>query len=222
MRRKILALAVALTVIAGLSTSVLVKAAFSDAGSFKNVVAVSNNDEDINESKRLLEEALKEKKFYKYNIAYASIDKIKDENVKGKLMGELASIANVIYSDEINKFNKQLIQLVETKGNGKLYDEIEADLRKSTLYDLDREYLLGELTGWGKNLVYTTDYQLAVEKVVYAWDRLLKGTDTQTNYAIAEAEKAIKLVKNKHSKDYLSEQLDQIRQQTEFTVIDIN
>lgn len=222
MKRKVVALVASMTVLVGLSTSALVRAEFLDVNVLRNVVAVSNEDEIINESRRLLDEALAEKKFYKFNFALASINKIKDENVKGMLMGQLNTIATDVYSNEINKYIAKLINLVETDGSGELYDEIEVGLRKSTLDYMDREYLLGELTGWGKKLVYTTDYQNAVDKVVYAWNMLTNGTEANINSAISDAERAINSIRNKHSREYLSGQLRQIKEQTEFTIVEIN
>jgi hypothetical protein len=221
MRRKILTLIILMTIIVGSSASVLVKAAFSNAGMLGNVVALSNEDELVNQSRKLLEEALTEKKFYKYNIAYASMNKIKDANIKGELMGQLASISSIVYSDDINMYIGMLEKLVQSGGSGKLYDEIEKELRKSTLDDFDEGYLLGELTSWGKKLVYTPDYQLAVDRVVDAWKMLSVGTDANINEAIANAERAINGVRNKYGKEYLGAQLEQIRQQAEFTVIEI-
>jgi hypothetical protein len=221
MRRKILALIIFMTIISGLSTSVLVRAAFSDTSILGNVAALSNEDELINKSKKLVEEALAERKFYKYNIAYASINSIEDANVKGELMGQLASISTIVFTDDINRYIGMLQDLVQSGGSGKLYDEIEKEFKDSSLDDFDKGYLLGELTSWGKKLVYTPDYQLAVDRVVDAWKILSIGTDANISEAIANAEKAINGVRNRYGKEYLADQLEQIRQQAEFTVIEI-
>lgn len=222
MKRKVLALIVSLTVVAGLSASILVKAALPEAGGIMTVAAVSNDEETINQSRKLLEEALAEKTFYKYNVAYSSINSIKDSSVRDSLLAQLGTIADIVWSDDVKKFNRMLDSLVSTNGSGEIYDNIQNEVGKSSLTDVDKAYLLGELTSWGRRIVYTSDYGNAVDKVVYAWKMLSNGTEANINSAISDAEKAINEVKNTYSKSYLINQLKQIKEQTEFTVVDIS
>lgn len=222
MKNKIIALSLSAILTVGVSITAFAKSAVLNTNQVQNVAALTSEEQLINQSRKLVDEALVEKKFYKYNIAYASVNRISDAYIKGELLGKLATISEVVFTSEINGYIGLLTQLVQSGGSGKLYDEIEAEFRKSPLDDFDKGYLLGELTGWGKKLVYTTDYQTAVDRVVDAWTMLSKGSDTNTNAAIAAAEKAINGVKNRYSKDYLTNQLEQIKQQTEFTVIEIS
>jgi hypothetical protein len=222
MKRKVLSLIVSLTVLVGLSTSVFVKASLSETRELNNVVAAVSEDGIINESRRLLEEALREKTFYKYNVAYASISKIQDSGIRDTLLGQLGAIAGIVWTEDVKKFNNMLDNLVKTDGSGEIYDKIQGEVGKSSLTEIDKGYLLTELNSWGRRIVYTNDYSNAVEKVVYAWKMLTTGTDANINSAISEADRAINAVKNKHSREYLAEQLRQIREQTEFTVIEIN
>jgi hypothetical protein len=201
MKRKIVALMLSLTVVMGLSTSV-----FANSSDARNK----------------LNEALRERTFYKYNVAYNEIVKLEDAALRDQMLGELGAIADVVWTSDVKKFNSMLDNLVNTKGSGKIYDDIEAQVGGSSLAEEDKQYLLGELTSWGKRIVYTSDYSDAVEKVVYAWKMLSSGSEVNLNNAITAAEKAINSVKNSYSKVYLSDQLKQIKEKGEFTVVDIS
>lgn len=201
MKRKIIALMVSLTVVMGLSTSV-----FANSSDARNK----------------LNEALRDRTFYKYNVAYNEIVKLEDAALRDQMLGELGTIADVVWTSDVKKFNSMLDNLVNTKGSGKVYDEIEAQVSGSSLAEEDKQYLLGELTSWGKRIVYTSDYADAVNKIVYAWEMLSSGSEVNLNNAITAAEKAINSVKNSYSKVYLSDQLKQIKEKGEFTVIDIS
>jgi hypothetical protein len=222
MKRKIVATILSLTIVVGLSTSVLVKAALPEGRGIINVAAATGDEEIISESRRLVEQALTERTFYKYNVAYAAINKINDAAVKESLLGQLGVIAGVVWTDDVKKFNSMLDNLVKTNGSGEIYDKIQAEVGNSSLADVDQAYLLGELTSWGRRIVYTTDYGSAVNSVVSAWNKLEKGTEAEINLAISNAERAIGSVKNGYSKNYLLGQLKQIKDQTEFTVVEIN
>jgi hypothetical protein len=222
MIKKLVAFALSAIMVVGVSTIALASASASNINAVQYAAALTSEEELISKSRKLVDEALAEKKFYKYNIAYASVNSINDVYIKGELLGKLATISDLVFTPEINRYIGMLTDLVQSGGSGKLYDEIEADFRKSPLDDFDKGYLLGELTGWGKKLVYTPDYQTAVDRVVDAWTMLSKGSEANTNAAIAAAEKAINGIKNRYSKDYLTEQLEQIKLQTEFTVIEIS
>lgn len=220
MKKKVMAFALAIMITAGLSTSALANNAYKNSN-LGNITYAYGEDEVVRESRRLVEEALKERKFYKYNIAYASVNRIKDEYVKGELLGKLASISEIVFTSDIKRYISMLENLVQSGGSGKIYDEIEAEFRNSALDDFDEGYLLGELTSWGRKLVYTPDYQYAVDRVVDAWNLLSNGTDSSINSAILQADKAIAAIKNRQSKEYLNSQLEQIRQKMEFGVIEI-
>jgi hypothetical protein len=157
----------------------------------------------------LLNKALVDKTFYNYNMAYAAIMKIEASDVQASYLGKLATIEKEVLTPTVNNFTIKLDELGKTS-SGKLYDEIVTEVSNSTLGEMDKGYLLGELTSWGLKLVYTSDYVTAVEKIKIAW---LSLKDVSTNYdnAIKEAENAIANVKNTYSKAYLNEQLSAIR-----------
>lgn len=219
MKKKVGALIISGILLLGFSGTVLASAKLLEA---KNVKVAAVNQKDLNEAQFLLDQALKERTFYKYNLAYTAILKIGDQVYRDSLMNELAAIMDIVWSPDVKLFNSMLDRLVSTKGSGKIYDEMEAAVSKSTLHEEDKGYLLGELTSWGKRLVYTTDYADAVDKVVYAWIMLKNGTEQNISVAISEAQNAIKGVKNNYSRDYLTEQINQVKLQSEFSIIEIN
>jgi hypothetical protein len=103
---------------------------------------------------------------------------------------------------------------LSNSASGRLYDRLESELRSSDLYYIDNEYLLGELTSWGKKLVYTDDYKAGVDSVVNEWNCLAKAqynNDSSTLQAISDSENAISKVNNSDNKAYLTEQLQQVK-----------
>jgi hypothetical protein len=168
----------------------------------------------------ILNEALNEKTFYKYNLTYGLLMKINDASVRDPLLSSLSTIHDTVWTSDVKAHVASLDELTKT-GSGKTYDKMDTDINKTNLSAIDKGYLLGELTGWGRNLVFTSDYQNAVNKVVYAWKMLDTGTDQNITVAIADAQTAINSVKNMYSKSYLSEELANIKAQTEFSVVEI-
>lgn len=220
MKKKVGAIIISAALLLGLSSTALANAKLLDGKAINKVAAV--NQYDLSEAKRLLKEALDDKNFYRYNMAYTAIMKIQDPVYRDPLLGQLAGIMNDVWSPDVKKFNLMLDDLVKTNGSGKIYDEMEASVYKSNLVDLDKWYLLGELTSWGKRMVYSYDYTDAVDKVVYAWKMLSDGTEQNLNSAISDAETAVRGVRNTYSRDYLTSQIAQIKEKSEFSIIEIN
>lgn len=151
----------------------------------------------------LLQTALSQKTFYSFNMAYDAILKIEDGNVKRAMLTKLDALTAVVWTEDIKKFNLALEKLVQT-ASGRLYDQIVAEVANSKLNEMDKGYLLGELTGWGKRLVYTPDYTAAVDSVVSAWT----NTDEDT---LRDAEDLISKVVNSYSREYLTEELQNVK-----------
>jgi hypothetical protein len=166
-----------------------------------SVFASSTGTINIDTQQNLLNIALSNRTFYNYNMAFFSILDVKDENVKNQLLSKLATISNEIYTPEILHYLDLLAQVAQN-GSGKVYDQTEAELRNSKLNDFDKGYLLGELTSWGKQKVYSADYISAVDEVILAWNN---------KDLISQAEDLINKVSNTYSKDYLLEQLALIK-----------
>lgn len=162
------------------------------------------------EAENILQQALNEKTFYKYNVAYEAIMKVEDGKTRDDLMVRLSSIANIVWTEDIRKFNSMLAELLNTKGSGKIYDDIQSQVNSALLNEVDKAYLLGELNSWGRKLVYTPDYADAVDKVVMAWNSLNRSK-ADYDYSITKAQKVVANVKNPHSKEYLLDQIKQIK-----------
>jgi hypothetical protein len=157
----------------------------------------------------LLKQALTNKTFYDYNMAAAAIMKIQDIKIRDPYLWKLGTITNEVLTPAVNSFTKKLEVLRDTS-SGRLYDEIVADVTNSNLGNMDKGYLLGELTGWGRKLVYSPDYTAAVDKLVIAWNSLNDSTINYDN-AVTEASNAISNVINSLNKDYLKEQLQVLK-----------
>jgi hypothetical protein len=168
--------------------------------------------EQATQAQKLLDQALGEKTFYKYNLAYSAISNIKDISVQNKLMGKLASLQNVIWTEDINKYMTLLNKLTKT-GSGKVYDELVDQIQNTNLQDVDKTYLLDEVTGWGKKLVFTSDYSAAVDKLVTAWSHVNDNDKTALDEAVNDATKAIVNISNTYNKEYLTEQMQLIKKQ---------
>lgn len=163
--------------------------------------------EAINTASQLTDNALRNKTFYDYNIAYEVIQKVTDDSVKQTLLSKLASIATFIWTDEIKTINNRMIQLAST-GSGKIYDEIQGEIQNTNLTKTDKEYFLGEVSSWGKKLVFTDDYKLALDSIITVWNSL---NTSEVNQALANAEENVRNIKNSVNRDYLQQQLNQIK-----------
>jgi hypothetical protein len=154
-------------------------------------------------AEELLQTALSQKTFYSFNMAYDAILKMEDGSGKSAMLSKLDTLTAIVWTEDIRKFNLALDELVQT-ASGKLYDQIVAEVSNSKLKEMDKGYLLGELTGWGKRLVYTADYTAAVDAVVNAWTNRSENT-------IKEAETLISKVENSYSREYLLEEIGNVK-----------
>jgi hypothetical protein len=151
----------------------------------------------------LVEKALAEKDFYHFNIAYYKAVKVSDEKSKAEILDKLAGIHDLVWNADIANINGILDQLVVT-ASGKIYDDIQVVINNANISAVDKGYLLGEVTSWGKKLVFTDEYRAAVDAVVNAWNKL----DADS---VSKAEAAIAKVTNTYSKDYLLGEVAKIK-----------
>lgn len=162
---------------------------------------------ELNNSKYtsgLVEEAIKAKTFYNYNIAYNQVMKLTDSKSKEELLNKLSTISTLVWNEDIKYINSELDKLVST-ASGKIYDEIQVKIEATALNEVDKAYLMGEVTSWGKKLVWTEEYLKATEEIVKAWTNI-------TEININKAEEAVSKIKNEYSKQYLLEELGKIKQ----------
>lgn len=186
MRNRIICFIIAASVTAGiLSSPITAKASASNAAA-------------------MVDEALKEKTFYHYNMAYFGITKLQSESEKNLLFSKLSAIAGEVWTDSIRALNRKIDDMVKT-ASGRIYDELEANIQSADIYQIDKEYLLGELTSWGRRLVWTPEYKEGVSSVITAWT-------TNDEQAVLNAEAVINRLTNTYSREYLLEQWQQAKE----------
>lgn len=153
---------------------------------------VSAEEVDV---KLMVEEALKNKTFYHYNTAYYNITNMPETKEKAELLNQLATIQNVVWTEEVQKSLEMLAEMTKT-ASGKTYYEIEQYVTNSKLGEMDKGYLLGELTSWGRKLVWTEEYSKAMKA-------LMELGPNPTEEALGTTEMLIAEVKNEPSKEFL-------------------
>jgi competence protein ComEC len=158
---------------------------------------------DTNTATQLLNDALQQKTFYHYNMAYFEIMKLQDESLQAELLGKLGTIGNAVWTKEISDINAILHEMVRTS-SGRIYDSIQVDINNANIHELDKHYLLGEVTSWGRRLVWTSDYTAGVQGVVDAWTNM----DT---FSINNAENVVGRITNQYSKEYLLDEIAGIK-----------
>lgn len=158
---------------------------------------------DAEGASSLISKTESERSFYYYNEAYNEIIKLDNETKKNELLGKLASLYSVVWNQDIININKELDTLVKT-ASGKVYEDVQVIIANANIYYLDKEYLLGEVTSWGKQLVWTEDYSLAMEALLNAW------TNTNAD-SVKKAENAINSINNSYSRQYLLDELNNLR-----------
>jgi hypothetical protein len=156
-----------------------------------------------NNANTALNEALKQKTFYHYNMAYFEIDKLQNEAVKNEMLGKLSAIAGEIWTNDIKNINSMIHEMAQNS-SGKIYDQVQVVINKSNVQEVDKQYLLGEVTSWGKRLVWTSDYANGVQAIVDTWNNM-SGTN------IKKAQLSVDGIANRYSKDYLNEELQSIK-----------
>lgn len=158
---------------------------------------------DAETASSLINKAEAQKSFYYYNEAYSELMKMSDETEKNRLLDKLASIYNIVWNPDISSITSELETLVKT-ASGKIYDDIQITIEKSNILPIDKAYLLGEVTSWGRKLVWTEDYSEAMNSLIAAW--------TKTDEAsVKKAEDSIRSIKNQYSRQYLLDELDKLK-----------
>jgi hypothetical protein len=164
-------------------------------------------------AKTKVEQALKEKTFYSFNMAYADIMNLPESTERNSLLARLAVIGNDVWTPQVTRA-VGLLDKVCSEKDGKTYSEAEAYLRNLSTSEMDiwtQGYLLGQLTSWGKQLVYTEDYIKAVDSLSVAWTN-----KDQASYDAAF--EIISNIKNQASRDYLINELAPLK--SKITVLD--
>ena len=145
-----------------------------------------------------IEETQRTKRFGNYNEAYAMIIQLPQVE-QTQYLDRLGELASYVYTP----LNKEMINsLREFSENANLrdYEAMIVLINKKITDPIDNGYFLGELTSWGKKLVYTPDVVTAVDTVINVYSQ-------KTVQSVDTAKAAITNVKNIDSREYLKEQL---------------
>jgi hypothetical protein len=193
-----------------LGALLLVQSAPLSVSAIQQNNVAKTQDQIIQNSRDLLNKAKKSKSFYDYNIAYYSILDIKDNLENQKMLGELATIQNDVYTKDV-LYYLDLLTKVYNKGSASTYNKCENELKASKLPVYDREYMLGELTSWGKEKVFTQDYKTALDSIMDCWNYVKKGSTVLKPYA-DKAQNIINKVQNEENRTYLLNELEGIRE----------
>jgi hypothetical protein len=112
-----------------------------------------------------LDDALYQKSFYYYNIAYLDIMQLDDDNKRDEYLAKLNTITDKVWNTHIKYVVAQLDEIAST-GSAKAYDDLQNYLlHDSMITDIDKAYFLGELSSWGTQKVWTDDYKQAFKKL---------------------------------------------------------
>lgn len=144
-------------------------------------------------------QAVYEKSFYYYNVAYGKIMELPEGYERELLLNQLSTIADTVWTKDISDI-VQSLHVIAREKSGREYDFLERKITDSTVKEIDKQYLLGELTSWGRQVVWTEDYKKAVASVIKVW---IDKTETSAK----EAEKAVSDIQVQINKEYLTELL---------------
>lgn len=180
-RNKIIAALIAINIVTAINVSAITVKAETDYASVENLVS----------------QAISENSFYYYNLAYGKIISLPEGAEKEALLSKLSSIGSKVWTKDISEIVKSF-EIMAKEKSGREYDGLEARIQKSTIKEIDKQYLYSELYSWGKDTVWTEDYKKAIAAVVKLWKEKNETT-------AVEAYRTINALKLQINKDYLKE-----------------
>jgi hypothetical protein len=158
--------------------------------------------------------ALAEKNFYYFNLAFEKIMQLPDGYERDVLLAKLDTITSTVWTKDVAEIVQNFVVLANEK-SGRVYDTTEAKINKSSLKEIDKQYLLYELTSWGKDTVWTDDYIKAIDSIIKVWYDKTKDDSEAAKAAI----NALKLPANQ---EYLTELLDEAKVAVGLVPMEIN
>jgi hypothetical protein len=145
-----------------------------------------------------LEEAKASKKIGDYNETYAMAVRL-PINKQEYYLDELSKLASEVYTSANNEIINRL-QVFAASANLRDYEALIVEINDRIEDTMDRAYFLGELTHWGKELVYTPEVLKSVRLIIDAYSK-------RTVQSLYDAYDAVETVDNVESRIYLREQL---------------
>lgn len=147
--------------------------------------------------------ALAEKNFYYFNLAFERIMNLESEYERAVLLAELDTITMDVWTEEIGEIVANFVVIANDK-SGRVYDATHAEINKSSLNEIDKQYLLHELNTWGKATIWTDDYMKAIDSIIKVWNDKTEADAQAAEAAIAE-------LSIEANKVYLTELLDEAK-----------
>jgi hypothetical protein len=177
-------------------------------------VEADSNQSSIASILAKIEEIKVTKRFGYYNEAYAMILEL-PESEQEYYLNLLSVYADDVYTTLNLKIINSIIAFSKDANLGD-YEDLIDDISTEITDSIDQGYFLGELTAWGRDLVYTDDVTSAINSIVSVYTN-----KTYESFEIAEA--AIEKVKIDKSKEWLTEQLEEASSviEEEFVVVSI-
>lgn len=154
-------------------------------------------------AERQVNQAIKEKTFYNYNLAYEEILKLPEGYERDILLSKLGSVADTVWTKDIYDI-VHLIGIVARDKSGRAYDSLQSRINKASLKEVDKEYLLSEIGTWGRDIVWTEDYNNAVASVIKVWNK-------KTKEVCREAERYIREIQVPVNREYMTELLNEAK-----------
>lgn len=186
-QRKFIAALVALNIITAISIS--------------PVIARANTDYTALES--LVSQALVERNFYHFNLAYGKVMNMEAGYERDLLLSKLSTISNEVWTKDITDI-VQMFDVMAKEKSGREFDRLEAKIKNSPIKEIEKQYLYSELHSWGKDTVWTSDYIKAIDAVVKVWN-------DKSEASALEADKAISELKVQINKEYIKELLKEAK-----------
>lgn len=147
--------------------------------------------------------ALAERNFYYYNMAFGRIMELPEGYERDVLLGKLGTITDVVWTKEIGGI-VQSFHVIAKEKSGREFDSVQRVINASSMKEVDKQYLLHELSTWGRDTVWTEDYKKAIDAIIKVWA-------LKTEVSAEEADKAVSEVKVSINKVYLNELLEEAK-----------
>jgi exopolysaccharide biosynthesis protein len=163
----------------------------------------TTNPKTYEELTKQVDYAVKSKSFYYYNMALYETTKLTNADQKAVLLSKLATIEKTVWTDDVKSIYKDLQDMANTS-SARIYDNVQVKINNANLMQVDKDYLMTEVTSWGKNLVWTEDYKTALNSYMEFFNK--KDAESAK-----KAQENINNIKNSYSKEYLTEELNNLK-----------
>lgn len=153
------------------------------------------------DAQALVDNAKKTMAFVDYNQAYAAIMALPAAD-QPALLAQLAPLWDKVATKDVTDVLNKMDALAANKDLKNYYDLYDM-INNTVSLPRNQQYLMGELTSWGKNAVFTSD-------VVAATDAIIKAWTSKSAADIQAAKDASAKVTNAGSLAWLNDQIAQV------------